>query len=217
MLKRSMHVRDDAAERIRKAATALFKTHGYHATPVRALAEVANIEAGSLYYHFPSKQEILFDNLVHTMDTLLEGLARASETASTPHGRLRAAVRMHVLFHARRQDDAFISHTEIRALSDPNRREIVVKRDLYEKRFRELLRAGVAAGVFHIPDVRLTNIAILTMCSGVADWFLPGGRLDEESVAELYAEMVERLVGYSGPAEAGGRKRAPAPRRKVGR
>ena len=208
---------EDAAERIRKAAIALFKTHGYHATPVRALAEVAKIEAGSLYYHFPSKQQILFDNFVHTMDTLLEGLAEASETESTPQGRLRAAVRHHVLFHTRRQNEAFISHTEIRALSEQNRRAILVKRDLYEERFCELLQAGVEAGVFHIPDVRLTNIAILTMCSGVADWFLHDGRLDEESVAERYVEMVERLVGYSGPAQSRGRKHLPARRPKARR
>ena len=215
MLKRPTPDQDDATERIRKAATALFKTHGYHATPVRALAEVAKIEAGSLYYHFPSKQEILFDNFVHTMDTLLEGLARACESESTPRERLRAAVRTHVLFHARRQSEAFISHTEIRALSEQNREEILAKRNLYEQRFREVLEAGVEAGVFHVPDVRLTNIAILTMCSAVADWFLPAGRLDEESVAERYVEMVERLVGYTGAARSGGGTPAPARRRKA--
>lgn len=215
MLKRRTHDHDDATERIRKAAIALFKTHGYHGTAVRALAEVAQIEAGSLYYHFPSKQEILFDNFVRTMDTLLEGLDRASETESTPLGRLRAAVRIHVLFHTRRQDEALISHTEIRALTEPNRRTILVKRDLYEERFREVLQAGVDAGVFHIPDIRLTNIAILTMCSGVADWFLHNGRLDAESVAERYVELVERLVGYSGSGKSGDRKRAMSRRLKA--
>ena len=206
MLKQPTTDDEDAAERIRKAAIALFKTHGYHATPVRALAEVAKIEAGSIYYNFPSKQQILFDNFVRTMDMLLEALAQASETESTPEGRLRVAVRNHVLFHTRRQNEAFISHTEIRALSEQNREHILAKRDLYEDRFCELLQAGVDAGVFHIPDVRLTNIAILTMCSGVADWYLPAGRLDEESVAERYVEMVERLVGYSGRAQSSSRK-----------
>ncbi|MBV8368234.1 MAG: TetR family transcriptional regulator [Candidatus Eremiobacteraeota bacterium] len=217
MLKRRTHDLDDATERIRKAAIALFKTRGYHGTPVRALAEVAKIEAGSLYYHFPSKQQILFDNFVRTMDTLLEGLDRASETESTPQGRLRAAVRAHVLFHTRRQAEAFISHTEIRALTEPNRRKILLKRDRYEERFRVLLQAGVDAGIFRIPDVRLTNIAILTMCSGVADWFFQSGRLDAELVAERYVEMVERLVGYSSSGTSGDRKRAPSRRPKARR
>jgi TetR/AcrR family transcriptional regulator, cholesterol catabolism regulator len=217
VLKRRTHDQDDATERIRKAAIALFKTHGYHGTPVRALAEVAQIEAGSLYYHFPSKQQILFDNFVRTMDTLLLGLDQASRSESTPQGRLRAAVRAHVLFHTRRQDEAFISHTELRALSDQNRREILIKRDRYERRFRELLQAGVDAGVFRIPDVPLTTIAMLTMCSGVADWFFHDGRLDAETVAERYVEMVDRLVGYSGPGVSGDRKRAPSQRPKARR
>lgn len=189
---------EEAAERIRKAAIALFKARGYHGTPVRALASIVKIEAGSLYYHFPSKQEILFDNFVRTMDALIEGLQRASESATEPQARVCAAVRFHVLFHVERQSEAVISHTEIRSLTDQNRQQIIVKRDLYERMFCDLLSAGVEAGVFRIPDIRLTAIAILTMCSGVSDWFSADGRLSGDTVAEQYQAMALRVVGYTG-------------------
>ncbi len=203
-----------ATERIRKAAIALFKAHGYHGTPVRALAEIVKIEAGSLYYHFPSKQQILFDNFARTMDNLLGGLRRAMDLESKPEARLRAAVRFHVLFHTERQNEAVISHSEMRALTERNLRLIIAKRDAYEKAFCELLEAGVDAGVFRIPDIRLTNIAILTMCSGVADWFSKRGRLRAETVAEHYVRMVMRLVGYSDPRPSRNRKSAQAQRRR---
>ena len=48
-------------ERVRKAGIALFKARGYNGTSVRALAMSAGLEAASLYHHFPSKQEILFE------------------------------------------------------------------------------------------------------------------------------------------------------------
>ena len=186
-----------ASDRIRKAAIKLFKTHGYRGTPVRALADVVKIEAGSLYHHFPSKQQILFDNFERTMDDLLGGLQSAVVNEPTPAGCLRAAVRFHVLFHTKRQSEAFISHTEIRALTGENRRRVLLKRDRYEKKFCELLEAGVEAGAFHVADVRLTNIALLTMCSCVADWFSEKGKLTGEAVAERYVEMALKLVGYS--------------------
>jgi len=192
--------RVSVSERIRKAAIVLFSERGYHGTPVRALATTVNIEAGSLYYHIRSKQQILFDNFERTMDDVLEGLRRAVADATGPEARLRAAVRFHVLFHTSRQSEAFISHAELRALTGQNHRRIVLKRDRYERMFCELLSAGVDAGVFRIADVKLTNIAILTMCSGVADWFSGGGPLTPDQVAEHYETIVLRLVGYADAA-----------------
>ena len=210
--------RADASARIRKAAIALFKTRGYHGTPVRALARIVRIEAASLYYHFPSKQEILLDMFDRTMDDLIAGLAQATGGVAGTEDRLRAAVRFHVLFHTDRRDEAFVSHSELRSLTAANLRRIIDKRDRYEAMFRALLADGAAAGLFHIGDLRLATIAILTMCSCVADWFTPGGRLDADFVADRYEEMVLALVGRpSGhrgrpvsPPRGGRASRAPA-------
>lgn len=183
-----------SAERIRRAAITLFRARGYHGTSVRALADTLRIEAASLYYHFPSKQEILFDLFERTMDALYDGLERAIAGGGTPEEQLRAAVHFHVLFHIARQDEAFISHSELRSLSPENHRRVIRKRDRYEKTVRDLLAAGVRRGDFVIADVRLTSIAILMMCSGVSDWFAGRGRLTPAKVADRYADMVIRLV-----------------------
>jgi hypothetical protein len=42
--------------------------------------------------------------------------------------------------------------------------------------------------------VRLTAMAILTMCTGVATWFSDRGRLAPESIADRYVEMILRSV-----------------------
>jgi AcrR family transcriptional regulator len=89
---------------------------------VRDLAQAVRIETASLYYHFPSKQEILLDLFDRTMDALVDGLERAAATGSSPEEWLRAAVRFHVLFHVERQDEAFISHSELRSLTAENRK-----------------------------------------------------------------------------------------------
>lgn len=195
--------RDGASERIRRAAIALFKTRGYHGTPVRALARIVRIEAASLYYHFPSKQEILSEIFDRVMDDLLAGLERALQSGTRPEARLRAAVRFHVLFHTERRDEAFISHSELRSLTGPNLRRIIAKRDRYEAMLRTLLTDGIKSGVFEIGDVRLMTIAILTLCSGVADWYSRRGRLRADTVADAYADMVLGLVRRSrGPTVA---------------
>ena len=55
-----------------------FKEHGYHGTPVRALASTAKIEAGSLCGLLSSMRKIPFGNLVGALDALIDGLRRAS-------------------------------------------------------------------------------------------------------------------------------------------
>lgn len=181
-------------ERIRRTTIALFAVRGYHGTTLRRLANALRIEAGSLYYYFRSKQALLFEILDQTMVDLLEGVHAAMNEHADPAERLRAAVRFHVLFHAHRQEEAFISRSELRALTPANVRRILVKRDEYEGIFRNLLADGVGAGVFHVSDIQVTSMAILATCSGVAEWFSERGRLSAESVADLYAELVLQTV-----------------------
>jgi AcrR family transcriptional regulator len=189
---------ENVPERIRRAAIALFKARGYHGTAIRELARRVRVEAASLYYHFPSKQEILRDVFAHVMDDLLGGLQQAVNGSSRPEERLRAAVRFHVQFHIERQAEAFISHSELRSLSGPNLRRTLAQRDRYERMFRALLVDGIRSGAFRVRDVPVTTIAILTMCSGVSDWFSSQGRLSAAAVAEIYADMVLQLLSAGG-------------------
>jgi len=197
-------------ERVRRAAVALFKARGYHGTSVRALALYARIEAASLYHHFPSKQDILAAVFEHVMNDMVEGLEEALAGADDHESRLRRVLRTHILFHIDRQDEAFVSHSELRSLTAANRRRVNAKRDRYEARFRAVLADGVAAGVFAVPDVQLATIAILTMCSSVSDWFADRGRLSADAVADGYAEMVLRMLRPAdGPAPARGAAASP--------
>ena len=188
------HERVTASERILRAATALFRERGYHGSSMRTLARGHRMEAASLYYHFASKQEILFAILDRTLDDLLAGVGRAVAAVEGPEARLRAAVRFHVLFHTDSQHEAFLSGSELRSLTLANLRLVLTRRDEYERVFRGLLTSGVRAGVFQVSDVRLTAMAILTMCTGVATWFSDDDRLAPEAIADRYVEMILRSV-----------------------
>jgi AcrR family transcriptional regulator len=151
-------------ERIRSKAIALFKAHGYHGASVRELAQAVRIEAASLYYHFPSKQEILFDLFERTMDDLLSGLENALASEATPRGQAaRGRALPRAVPHWRTRTKRSSAIASLRSLTPQNRRRIVVKRDRYERTLRELLAEGVGAGEFRIDDVQMTAIGILTM------------------------------------------------------
>jgi hypothetical protein len=108
--------------------------------------------------------------------------------------RSAAAVRFHALCRIARQDEAFVSPSELRSLSPANYKRILVKRDRYEKFIRALPDDGAHAAAFEIEDVPLAGTAIPTMCSGVSDWFARRGRVTPAKVADHYANLVIRLV-----------------------
>jgi len=195
--------RDGAAERILKAAIALFTDRGYHGTPMRSIARAVHLEAASLYHHFSSKQKILFEIFERTMNDVLAGMQQALDSSESIEDRLRAVVRFHVFFHIERQREAFLSHSELRSLTAVNRERILALRDRYERQLRELLAAGVQAGLFEIRDVRLATIAVLMMLSGVSEWFAGTGRLTADAVADAYFDMVLALLRRSGEPESG--------------
>lgn len=200
----------DMRGRIRSAAVDLFAAKGFHGTSVRDLAQAVGVEAASLYYHFPSKQDLLFDLFDRIMDDLLRLLRVALEPAGSPSDRLRAVVHSHVLYHIMQRKEAFVSHSELRSLTPDNLKRIVAKRDRYEGAIRTLLESGVAVGEFDVRDLPVAANALLSMCSGVADWIKPRGRLQAEQMADLYSAMALRLVSAR---EHGARVKAPAARR----
>jgi hypothetical protein len=104
--------------------------------------------------------------------------------------RLAAAVREHVVFHGIHRQAAFVTDSEIRALTAGPRARLVAQRDDYQARFATWIRDGIRDGSLRSSNARVATYAILLQCTGVALWFDPAGPLDLEEVAELHVELV---------------------------
>jgi AcrR family transcriptional regulator len=165
----------DSAANIRDVALAAFYELGYHGTSVREVAKRAGMSVAGMYHHFPSKQQLLVDLVSAFMDDLLVDLENAVAGAPTdPVEQLRAAVRAHVLFHTRRQAEGFVGNAEVRSLEPEARALIVEKRNAEQRVFDRIIRDGVKAGVFRVQHEKLAGRGIVTMCTAVLSWFVPG-------------------------------------------
>ena len=84
-----------AAERRREllgTAAEVFAEQGYNATTVRKIADHAGMLAGSLYYHFDSKESMLEEILRTFLDELWAGYDAVLEAESGPRETLEALV-----------------------------------------------------------------------------------------------------------------------------
>lgn len=101
------------------------------------------------------------------------------------------------VFHARRRELAFIAYSEIRSLNGPARTEHIAARDRQQRLMDSIIGQGAETGIFTTHYPREASTAVITMCTGVAQWFQPDGRRTPGELVERYREITTMAVGQS--------------------
>ncbi|MCC8944657.1 MULTISPECIES: TetR/AcrR family transcriptional regulator [Bradyrhizobium] len=177
-------------EAIRKAGVRLIFEHGYEAMSLRQLAAEVGIQAGSLYNHISTKQDLLFDLVQDHINDLLRELDLALEGKADPGEKLRAFVAFHVTYHMTRKREVFIANSELRSLDAKNYDAVVALRGAYEQRLAQILTDGVADGAFEVVDIQVATFAILALLTGLCTWYRPGGRLTRDAIIAAHEKLV---------------------------
>ena len=177
-------------ERILAAAVQLFAQYGYHAATMRDIARISGIQAASIYYHYPSKQALLVEIMDTHMRDLNANLQRIMQESLPVEQRLHEAIANHIRLHTTYKAEFFIIDTEIRALEEEQRGAILTLRDQYEMQIQGLLGEGMEQGIFRQVDIKVASYALIAMCTEVATWFRPDGRLSVQQVIDLYTQMI---------------------------
>ncbi len=92
---------DISRARILDAAAKMFRQKGYAATTLIEIARAAGMQAGSLYYHFGSKDELLEEVLDIGMRRVHEAVEESQERLpadSSHRDRIRVAVEAHLTY-----------------------------------------------------------------------------------------------------------------------
>lgn len=184
---------DITGPRVQDTALRLIARHGYAAVSMRQIAAEVGVQAGALYNYTPDKQTLLFDLMRAHMQDVLDALA-AADLQGDPPARLDGFTRFHIRFHLPRSDQVFVSIMELRNLAPENFAILETMRRDYETALEDILRDGVAAGVFAVPDTRIATMAIIAMLTGLSHWYREGGRLGMDAIEEIYCNLVQKSV-----------------------
>ena len=177
--------------KVRAAALRLFAQHGFAAVSMRQIAREVGVQAGALYLYTPDKQALLFELMRTHLEELL---ADWTPPGGGPMAELEDFARHHIHYHLDRPELVFIAYMELRNLSPENFTVIEGLRRDYENRLEAILRAGVAEGVFDVPDLKLAVMGLISLLTGVTTWFRDGGRLSRADVETIYWDMVRKAV-----------------------
>lgn len=186
----------DSLPPILEAALTCFVEQGYHGTPIRVVAARAGLSVPGLYHHYASKQALLVAIVSHAMTELWErSNAALDEAGDDVVRRLDLLVECLVLFHAHRRELAFIAASEIRGLVGQARTDHIAARDRQQRLMDEVVDLGVAQGAFTTSLPLEVSRAVITMCTGVAQWYRHGGPLPPHELARDYCVIARMAVG----------------------
>ncbi|MEU9825266.1 TetR family transcriptional regulator [Micromonospora chersina] len=186
---------DATRARLLEAAVTAFAERGFHGTTTRDIAAAAGLSPAALYVHHRSKEELLYLISRSGHEHVLRLVREAVASSTDPAAALRRVVHDFVVTHARDHTTTRVVNYELAALSPAHLAEIREIRHRIEQAIRQLVEAGVSAGVFETPDPRMAAAALLSLGVDVGRWYRDGGDLVPEYIAARYAEMALRIVG----------------------
>ncbi|MFE9254567.1 TetR/AcrR family transcriptional regulator [Streptomyces sp. NPDC006879] len=173
-------------------AAEVFAAQGYNATTVRKIADAAGMLAGSLYYHFDSKESMLDQILSTFLDELWEGYDAVLAAGLGPRATIEALVTESFREIDRHRAAVAIYQREAKHLVDQPRFHYLLDSQVkFEKAWLGTLERGVRARVFRADlDVRLTYRFVRDTVWVAASWYRPGGQHTPEEIARQYLSMV---------------------------
>ncbi|WGX99161.1 TetR/AcrR family transcriptional regulator [Nocardioides sp. L-11A] len=193
------------------ASARLFSERGYARTKVIDIAKAVGITPPSLYWHFGSKEEILFEYLRSRLELFDTRMESVLDGIDTPTDRLRAVATAHTSAQIEFRDQAqavlSMTHSSTQLASDLSPEHLEEVRALTRRhidRAREIVRAGVASGEFRVPDVTALAFAVLNVCEYTALWFRPEGGTTAATVAAANGEFAVRMATGGSDREGSG-------------
>jgi AcrR family transcriptional regulator len=174
---------------ILKSAAKAFRRLGYHGATVEQIAAALHMKKGNLYYYFKNKEEILFACHQYSLDRLMQQLEEVNESALGPDEKLRKLIVtfVHTILDELHGTALFL---ELEALSPPHLKEVVARRDLFDRGVRRVLEQGVVDGAFMAGDPKLISFAILGAVNWIPRWFNPSGPASSDEIADRFADYL---------------------------
>jgi AcrR family transcriptional regulator len=182
--------------KILRQAARIFFENGYSATSMNQIADRCQITKPGLYYHFKSKQELLFSVMSLALEVLEKSTLAATLTAHNNEDRLRRIINTHARMVTEESDGAFtiLVTQETGALTPEDRRIIDHRMRAHLELVRGTLEELRNEGKLRQVDTAAAAFSILGMVVWIARWYRPTGTLDAAEVADQVTDLALSAV-----------------------
>ena len=182
----------DTRQRVLDVAARRFREHGYAGVSLRDIADEAGMKAGSLYYHFRSKDEIVATVLDIGIELVQDAVERAVAglPAEAPaRAVIAAAVRSHLQTFLAYSDYTSANVRIFGQLPPEVQRANLTARRRYEALWDSVVeRCRARGGVRPAVDTATFRLFLLGAMNATLEWFDPA-KGDIDRLADRYADL----------------------------
>ena len=196
--RKTLGERDDGNRRgeLLRCAARLFRRKGFDATSTRDIAAAVGMQSGSPFYHFKSKDALLFAVMEEGMRSAIErqaaALQQAEQATSDSAARLRILIRNHFdVLLGPGSDFIPVMLYEARSLTPRQRTLVAELQRQYEASWIPLLEALHASGRLRA-DVKLARLLLFGALNWSAQWY---DRKKGATLDELADAAVQMFIG----------------------
>lgn len=181
-------------DEILDAAAEIIVREGYDACTMRAVAALVDMKAGSLYYHFKSKDEIVEEILNQGIETLyarVSGTIRGLPKEAPFAQRLSAAVEVHITSLIGKDQRYMHVYEHLPLVIRRRSRKM---REKYAQLWHDLFADGVASGEADAAhDLRLLVPYFLGGLNRVPEWSRTSGASSEQIAGLAVATLLDGI------------------------
>jgi AcrR family transcriptional regulator len=188
--------REDIRDLILDAVDGLLARFGYKKMTMEDVAKQVGIGKGTIYLHFPSKEELVLAHIDRIGETVVR---RLRETAGSPDSAERKLRRMLVLRVLHRFDSVAHYTQSLGDLLSSVRAPLLVRRQAtFEKEaavFEDALRDGARLGVLDCPDPRTTSFVLIHSTNSLLPFSLSPRELGRrEELEDQVGRIADLLI-----------------------
>jgi len=170
----------------------LFSQNGYKGTTLRGIAEELGMKAGSLYYHFSSKEELVLEVLTIGLRNIIDTVVRDVEAlpkGAGPKEVLLTAAKAHLFALLEKGNYTSTSIRNYEQMPTTVQEEGRIIRDKYEDMWRNWLQQAQDAGnIEKSINLTILRLSLLGTLNGTLAWYRKG-TLTIEEIAESQIDI----------------------------
>lgn len=178
--------------RILEMGAKIFAQRGYHATRMQDIADELDLQKGSLYYYFPSKEALLFSIIEEELGNALAEMDQVLNTIDPPLIKIEQAVIAHLTtFHRYADIYSIYMFEKLNLINQEAAEQVDTLGRSIEQNWHKLLQEGIDSGDLKPSiDIAMATKAILGMCNMTLIWFNTDGKLSIEETAKLFVSYM---------------------------
>jgi AcrR family transcriptional regulator len=188
--------REDIRDLILDAVDVLLAKFGYKKITMEDVARQVGIGKGTIYLHFPGKEELILSHIDRIADRIVVKLREIAGSSDSPDRRIRKMLVHRVLF---RFDSVAHYSRNLNDLLSSVRTPLLARREAhFEKEaavYEDVLREGARLGSLECADPRTTSFVLIQSTNSLLPFNLSAGELGRrEELEDQVGRIADLLI-----------------------